>query len=281
VHSGATIAEINAVRKHLSAIKGGRLAKAVYQAAPASQQLSILISDVPESALDSLSSGPTMADTSTVEDCYRIVEKHKIGSHLPQNVRQLFHSRALEETPKKDDPCFHNSRYWPILSNRDLVKAAARKASESGYAVEIDNSCDDWDYTKAADYLIDKVRTLRRGASKVCLISGGEVTVRLAASPGTGGRNQQFALYCAAKIASENITVLSAGSDGIDGNSDAAGAVVDGSTLHRYSLLGTGKSMSAVIDGFDAYPVFAKLDDLIETGPTGNNLRDLRVLLAD
>jgi hydroxypyruvate reductase len=281
VHSGAIIAEINAVRKHLSAIKGGRLAKAVYQAAPASQQLSILISDVPESALDSLSSGPTMADTSTVEDCYRIVEKHKIGSHLPQNVRQLFHSRALEETPKKDDPCFHNSRYWPILSNRDLVKAAARKASESGYAVEIDNSCDDWDYTKAADYLIDKVRTLRRGASKVCLISGGEVTVRLAASPGTGGRNQQFALYCAAKIASENITVLSAGSDGIDGNSDAAGAVVDGSTLHRYSLLGTGKSMSAVIDGFDAYPVFAKLDDLIETGPTGNNLRDLRVLLAD
>jgi glycerate 2-kinase len=281
VHSGATIAEINAVRKHLSGVKGGRLAKAVYQASTSSQQVSILISDVPESALDSLSSGPTMSDNSTVEDCYRIVEEHKLLDRLPERVRELFTSRALEETPKKDDPCFYNTRYWPILSNRDLVRVAARKASECGYAVEIDNSCDDWDYAKAADYLLDKLRTLRRGASKVCLISGGEVTVRVGNSPGTGGRNQQFALYCAGKIASENITVLSAGSDGVDGNSDAAGAVVDGSTLHRYSLLGTGKSLSAIIDSFDANPFFGQLGDAIVTGPTGNNLRDLRILLAD
>jgi hydroxypyruvate reductase len=281
VHSGAAIAEINAVRKHLSAVKGGRLANAVYQAAAASQQVSILISDVPESALDSLASGPTMPDTSTVEDCYRIVDQHDFSSRLPAHVRGLFSSRALDETPKKDDPCFHNARYWPILSNQDVVKAAARNASEYGYAVEIDNSCDDWDYAKAADYLLNKLRRLRRGASKVCLISGGEVTVRVGGSAGTGGRNQQFALYCAAKIASENVTVLSAGTDGIDGNSEAAGAVVDGSTLHRYSLLGMGKALSSVINSFDAYPVFARLGDTIETGPTGNNLRDLRILLAD
>jgi hydroxypyruvate reductase len=162
-----------------------------------------------------------------------------------------------------------------------LVKAAARKASEHGYAVEIDNSCDDWDYAKAADYLLDKLRKLRGGASKVCLISGGEVTVRLGDSHGTGGRNQQFALYCAAKIASEGITVLSAGSDGVDGNSDAAGAVVDGSTLHRYSLLGTGRPLSGVLDSFDANPIFGRLEDAIVTGPTGNNLRDLRIFLAD
>jgi hydroxypyruvate reductase len=222
-----------------------------------------------------------MADSSTVEDCYRIVEEHRLMDRLPEPVRELFTSRMIEETPKSDDPCFHNARYWPILSNRELVRVAARKASEYGYAVEIDNSCDDWNYAKAADYLLDRLRTLRRGASKVCLISGGEVTVRLGASAGTGGRNQQFALYCAAKIASEDLTVLSAGSDGIDGNSDAAGAVVDGSTLHRYSLLGTGKSLSSVIDSFDANPVLKQLDDAIVTGPTGNNLRDLRILLAD
>jgi hydroxypyruvate reductase len=262
-------------------VKGGRLAKAVYQAAPTSQQVSIMISDVPESAIDSLSSGPTMADTSTVEDCYRLLEQHKLADRLPQSVRELFTDRSLEETPKKDDPCFHHARYWPVLSNSNLVKAAARKASEHGYAVEIDNSCDDWDYAKAADYLLDKLRKLRGGASKVCLISGGEVTVRLGDSHGTGGRNQQFALYCAAKIASEGITVLSAGSDGVDGNSDAAGAVVDGSTLHRYSLLGTGRPLSGVLDSFDANPIFGRLEDAIVTGPTGNNLRDLRIFLAD
>jgi hydroxypyruvate reductase len=96
-----------------------------------------------------------------------------------------------------------------------------------------------------------------------------------------GGRNQQFALYCAVKIASEDVCVLSAGTDGIDGNSHAAGAVADGSTLHRYSLLGTGQPLSSMLSRFDATPVFQRLNDLIVTGPTGNNVRDLRILLAD
>ena len=281
VNCGAPIAQINAVRKHLSAVKGGRMARAVATAAPSSQQVSIMISDVPENALDSLASGPTMPDSSTVEQCYEIAARYSLRKSLPKSVAELFDQRALEETPKKDNPCFRNSRWWTVLSNHDALKSAALKASEYGYAVEIDNSCDDQDYAKAADYLLDKLRNLRRGASRVCLISGGEVTVTVGDAAGTGGRNQQFALYCAGKIASERITVLSAGTDGIDGNSKVAGAVVDGRTLEQFSLQGGGQSLASVLQKCDSYPVFDRLNATIVTGPTGNNLRDLRILLAD
>jgi hydroxypyruvate reductase len=257
------------------------LAKAVDAAAPNSQQVSIMISDVPEGKLDALASGPTMHDSSTVDQCYDIAHRYGLVKGLPMSTRELFEVRALEETPKKNDPCFRNSRWWTLLSNENALKAAAMKASKRGYAVEIDTSCDDWDYAKAADHLLERLRKLRRGASRVCLISGGEVTVKVGKDAGVGGRNQQFALYCATKIASENICVLSAGTDGIDGNSDAAGAIADGSTLHRYSLLGTGQPLSAVLSRFDATHIFEKLNNLIVTGPTGNNVRDLRILLAD
>lgn len=281
VNCGAPIAEINAVRKHLSAVKGGRLARVVDTAAPGSQQVSIMISDVPEHALDSLASGPTMPDTTTVEQCYELAARYSLRKSFPQSVGELFDRRALEETPKKDAACFRNSRWWTVLSNQEALKAAALKASEYGYAVDIDNSCDDQEYTKAADYLLEKLRKLRRGASRVCLISGGEVTVTVGRDPGTGGRNQQFALYCAGKIASERITVLSAGTDGIDGNSQAAGAVVDGRTLEQFSLQGGGQSLSGVLKSFNSAPLLERLGSSIVTGPTGNNLRDLRILLAD
>jgi hydroxypyruvate reductase len=143
--------------------------------------------------------------------------------------------------------------------------------------VELDNSCDDWGYEPAGEYLLSRLRELHKTVSRVCLISGGEVTVRVT-NGGLGGRNQQFALACAAKIAGENITVLSAGTDGIDGNSPAAGAVVDGTTLERAKV--KGLDPRAALLGFDAYPFFSALGDAIMTGPTGNNLRDLRILLA-
>jgi hydroxypyruvate reductase len=274
VNSGAPIAQINAVRKHLSAVKGGRLARA----AQGAQQVSIMVSDVPEGALDSLSSGPTMPDTSTVEDCYRIVHEYQIAANLPASVRELFERRALEETPKQDDPAFANSRWWKILSNETAEKAAAEAAAKQGFAVEIDHSCDDWDFAKAADYLLEKLRGMRRGVSKACIVSGGEVTVKVPAHAGTGGRNQHFALYCAQKIAGENIVVLSAGTDGIDGVSPAAGAVADGTTLERAKE--AGLDAAAHFTGFDSFPLFEKLGDAIQTGPTGNNVRDLRVLMA-
>jgi len=273
VLSGASIVEINAIRKHLSAVKGGRLARA---AAPA-QQVSILVSDVPDNAPDALASGPTMPDSSTVEDCCRVAEKYELLPQLPEPVQRLFAERKLQETPKAGDEAFARSRWWTVLSNAEVRQAAAGAAARAGFAVTIDNSCDDWDYAAAADHLLGRLRELRQGVSRVCLISGGEITVRVQ-NGGRGGRNQQFALYCAQKIAGENIAVLSAGTDGIDGNSPATGAVTDGTTLERARA--EGLDAAAALARFDAFPFLETLDDAIVTGPTGNNLRDLRVLLA-
>jgi glycerate 2-kinase len=273
VHSGAPIAEINTIRKHLSAIKGGRMGVA----APVAQQVSLLVSDVPDKTPNALASGPTMPDSTTVEDCYTIAEKYGMLEQFPVSVRELFQRHALEETPKSDDLAFHRSRWWPLLSNASLLDAAEAEAQRHGFSVEIDNSCDDWDYARAADYLLERLRRLRQKSKRVCLLSGGEVTVKVE-NGGIGGRNQQFALACAAKVSGEAITVLSAGTDGIDGNSPAAGAIVDGSTIERAKT--RGLDAAAHLAGFHAYPFFESLGDAIMTGPTGNNLRDLRILLA-
>jgi glycerate 2-kinase len=274
VLSGAPIAQINAVRKHLSATKGGRMARA----AQGAQQVSILVSDVPENALDSLASGPTMPDSSTVDDCYRIVNQYNMLESFPPSVRELFERHALEETPKKDDPAFARSRWWTVLSNSTAEKAAAEAAAQQGFRVEIDHSCDDWDYAKAADYLLGRLRALQHEVPRACIVSGGEVTVKVTGHGGLGGRNQHFALYCAQKVAGENITVLSAGTDGIDGNSPAAGAVADGTTCDRARAAGLDPAKT--LRSFDSFSLFEKLGDTIRTGPTGNNVRDLRILMA-
>lgn len=273
VLSGAPIAEINAIRKHLSAIKGGRLARAAHPA----QQVSILISDVPDSTPDALASGPTMPDSTSADDCYGIAAKYNLTEKLPPTVHELFQSRALEETPKSDDPAFLRSRWWTVLSNASLLEATRAEAQRLNFTVEVDNSCDDWDYLRAADYLLNRVRELRRKSERVCLLSGGEVTVKVS-NGGKGGRNQQLALACARKLAGEHITVLSAGTDGIDGNSPAAGALVDGTTVARASARGIDPE--ACLRDFNAYAFFDALGDAVVTGPTGNNLRDLRILLA-
>jgi hydroxypyruvate reductase len=273
VLSGAPIAEINAVRKHLSAVKGGRLAQAAFPA----HQVSLLVSDVPDNTPDALASGPTMPDSTSVEDCYRIAQDYEMLKQFPRSTRELFERRALEETPKSDDPAFQRARWWPILSNQTAIEEASVAAERAGFIVQVDNACDDWDYERAAEYLLERLRELRKQFSPVCLISGGEVTVKVT-NGGVGGRNQQFALACAAHIAGENITVLSAGTDGVDGNSSAAGAIADGTTLDRARTRGLGAR--AALDRFDAYPFFSALGDAVEIGPTGNNLRDLRLLLA-
>jgi hydroxypyruvate reductase len=274
VHSGAPIAEINAIRKHLSALKGGRLAGA---AAPA-RQVSVLVSDVPEKSLDALASGPTMPDTTTVADCRAIVQRYGLLKYFPGSVRTLFERDQLMETPKSGDPVFARSHYSTVMSNATAVKAAVERAALGGFAVEVDNSCDDWDYKEAADHLLLRLRELRRGVSRACLISGGEVTVKVGTKSGVGGRNQHFALYCAEKIAGENVTVLSAGTDGIDGNSTAAGAVADGSTVDRAKQ--HGLDVATALETFDGFGLFNPLGDSVITGPTGNNVRDLRILLA-
>ena len=274
VHCGAPIAEINAIRKHLSAVKGGRMARA----AAAAQQVSVLVSDVPEGALDALASGPTMPDSSTVEDCYRVAQQYSLVPELPLSVRYLFEKRALEETPKAGDEAFRRARWWPILSSATSQEAASASATRRGFVVDVDNRPDDWDYARAADYLLGRLREMRQKAERVCLVSVGEVTVKVGPKSGTGGRNAQFALYCAEKIASQNITVLSAGTDGIDGNSPAAGALVDGTTLARARA--RGLDIATALEDFDAHPLLESLGDVIVTGATGTNVRDVRLMMA-
>jgi len=288
VHCGAPIHQINAIRKHLSAIKGGRLAAAAYPA----EQVSILVSDVPDQTPDALSSGPTMPDSTTVEDCYRLINgtgavgcradhpeggTRHLAERFPPAVRQLFERHGLEETPKSDHPAFLRSRWWTILSNAALVASAKQRAEQLGWTVHVDNCPDDWDYKQAGDYLLERLRELRRNQPRVCLLSGGEVTVEVE-DAGKGGRNQQFALYCAEKVAGQDICVLSAGSDGIDGNSPAAGAIVDRTTCEK--ALARGLDVKAYLNRFDTYSLFDAIGDAVVIGPTGTNLRDLRILLA-
>jgi hydroxypyruvate reductase len=267
VGSGATIAEINTVRKHFSAVKGGRLAAA----APLSGRCSLLLSDVAPRYLDALASGPTLPDSSTVAECREILDRYELRERFPATVRAWFDDPALPETPSLAD-----GRVEVLLSSDDLLDAARAVALSLDYDVVMDNTCDDWDYADAARYLLDRFDELSSKHPKLCLLSGGEVTVRLNREHGAGGRNQQFALACA--LSGRDVVVLSAGSDGIDGNSPAAGAIGDASTLSRANALGI--DAHSALARFDAYPLFTALGDTLITGPTHNNLRDLRVLLS-
>jgi glycerate 2-kinase len=275
VESGAPIAAINTVRKHLSAVKGGRLAVA---AAPA-DQLTIFVSDVPAAELDALSSGPTLPDRSTAEDVYRIAAEYGLATKLPGVIADSLRLRLLIETPKPGDGIFARSRWSLLLDSISLEEAAAERAREQGWRVEIDNSCDDWSADLAAVYLVQRLRELRCEGERVCLLSAGEVTVQVPSGvTGEGGRNQHLALLCSELIAGEEITVLSAGSDGVDGNSPAAGGLIDGTTMARAEA--AHYSVAAALTAFDAYSLLSRLGDTVMTGPTGNNLRDLRILLA-
>ena len=271
IGSGASIAEVNCVRKHLSRIKGGRLAAH----AGSREKMTLLVSDVPDNALDALGSGPSLPDTSTVADCLAIVARYALHDRLPLSIQSLLSD--LEESPKPGHPAFDNAATSVLLGNNIVLAQAERIAQQMGYEVHIDNSCDDWDYADAAQHLLTKLESLRRPGAKNCLLSGGEVTVRLPEAPGIGGRNLQFCLYCAASSLAVGTTVLSAGTDGIDGSSPAAGAVADATTKLRGERVGV--DIETCLHGFDAYNFFASLGDVIVTGLTGNNLRDVRVLL--
>ena len=262
VASGASIRQINTVRKHLSAVKGGRLATA----APTATKLSLFISDVPADALDALASGPTLPDPTTKEHALAIIHQHLPTAHL----------RPPAETPKPGHPTFDNANHITLLDNAALLETARQSAERLGFTVTIDNTCDDQDYEQAATYLLNRSAQVSRDHKRSCLLSGGEVTVRLPAISGTGGRNQQLALFASRNLT--GTTLLSAGSDGIDGNSLAAGAVVDETTHPR--ALQQGLDPADFLTRFDAGTLFDSLGDTILTGPSGNNLRDIRILLA-
>jgi hydroxypyruvate reductase len=181
-----------------------------------------------------------------------------------------------------EDEAFRDSVFEILLSSHDLVENAKLQAQKAGYFTVVDNSCDDWDYADAANYLQQRFNELRKAHERVCLISVGEVTVTMNRTPGAGGRNQQFALACALdleKYPLERLTVLSAGSDGIDGNTRSAGAIADPTTVARARSFGFDPEES--LAGFNACPLFTALGDAVMTGPTGQNLRDLRLLIAE
>lgn len=273
---GASIDEINCVRKHLSAVKGGRLA----QAAPEAVKVTLAITDVPAGRESALASGPTLPDPSTVDDAYRVVERYGLLEQLPASVRRVFERRALIETPKARDPAFARSCFLLLLDHHDLLHHAHRETEARGFVTVCDNSTDDWPLERAADFLIDLLFRQKQAhpACPVAVVADGEVLVRVTGE-GMGGRNSAFALHCASKIAGRPIAVLSAGTDGIDGSSPAAGAVADGATLERARAAGLDAEEFALRS--DSYTFFARLGDAIHTGPTGNNLRDLRILLHE
>ena len=279
VSSGATITEINTVRKYFSATKGGRLA----MAAPKAEKLSLLLADVPLKDLGAVASSPTLPDKSTPQECAEILKRFDLLEKFPQSVREYFESLHLELTaPRPQDiSTFEHARFDTLLSNHDFVNAARDHAQSLGYKVVIDNSCDDWDYREASQYLLKRFHDLRREFPRLCLLSSGEVTVRIDGPKGCGGRNQQFALHSAfdlAQHADEPMAVLSAGSDGADGNSPAAGAIADPTTIERARSFHFNPEET--LKTFDTCPLFTALGDTVMTGPTGNNLRDLRILLS-
>jgi len=276
VTCGAPIDEVNAVRKHLSAVKGGRLAAA----APRAMKITLGVTDVPAGCESALASGPTLSDPTTVQDANRVVEQYGLFEKLPPILQAKFARRhsSLPETPKANHPTFARAHFQLVLDMHDLFHAAHRVAEGAGFFTVCDNSTDDWPLERAADALLERLAELKEEfpARPVCLIANGEVRCPVTGN-GVGGRNAAFVLYCVEKIAGQGIAVLSGGTDGVDGNSPAAGAVADGESfaLARAASLDPGDYFLRS----DAYAFFKSLDDAIETGPTGNNLRDLRILL--
>jgi glycerate 2-kinase len=276
VTCGAPIEEMNTVRRHLSAIKGGRLALA----AGSAHKITLAVTDVPAGKEAALASGPSLPDPSSVAEVERILQEYGLRERLPAVVREWIDAGEMPETPKPGHAAFENAHFRLLLGLDDLFHAAHHAAEAHGYVACCDNATDDWPVEKAASYLLSQLESWQREnlGQRVAIIADGEVSSPVMGK-GIGGRNSGFVLCCVEKIAGRKITVLSAGTDGIDGNSPAAGAVVDGQTLSRAQAIGLDPASS--FRDSDAYTFFSKLDDSIITGPTGNNLRDLRILLAE
>jgi hydroxypyruvate reductase len=274
---GANIHEINAVRKHISRIKGGQLARLAYPA----RVLSLLLSDVIGDDLDVIGSGPTAPDASTFARAREILEKYGIFDRVPASVRariQQGERDGIPETPKHGDPIFKRVRNVVIGSNRLAVDAAAARARQMGFRTLVLSTFVEGEtreiarmHAAIAKEIVHAGRPLKPPA---CIVTGGETTVTLRGD-GLGGRNQEFVLAAALDIAGlPNVAVLSAGTDGSDGPTDAAGAIADGRTIQR------DPRASAFLARNDSYRYFEALGDLIVTGPTHTNVMDVRLILV-
>ncbi len=278
---GASIHEMNTIRKHLSAIKGGRLAAAVHPA----DLCTLILSDVVGDDLDIIASGPTVPDPGTFQDAMAIVDHYGIRDRLPERV--IHHLRRgvageIPESPKASAACFARTQNLIVGSNRQCVQAARKEAEARGYHTLILSSLmegETRDVARVHGAMGREILATGHPAPvPACLISGGETTVTLKGG-GRGGRNQEFALSAALDIAgAKNIVILSGGTDGTDGPTDAAGAIADGHTTSRARSCGMDPRRHLVEN--DAYPLFERLGDLLLTGPTNTNVMDLRLVLA-
>jgi glycerate 2-kinase len=281
ISCGASIHEINAIRKHTSLVKGGRLAKAVF---PASL-VTLILSDVVGDDLDAIASGPTVYDSSTFKDCMRIIAKYGIEDELPEAVVKHIKIGAagkIHETPKAGDSAFERTANIVVGSNIEAVKSAKKKAENLKYNTLALSSMIEGDTENAAHFHCAIAKEIIKTGIPVscpaCIISGGETTVKVTGK-GLGGRNQEFALCAAIGLAGiGNVVVLSSGTDGNDGPTDAAGAFADSETLKRASMLGLDPFR--FLSENDSYNFFKKLDDLFITGPTNTNVMDLRIILV-
>lgn len=278
---GATIHEMNTIRKHMSRIKGGHLAMAAHPATV----ISLMLSDVVGDDLDVIASGPTVPDSTTYRDCFCVLDQYRVRAALPVNVvRHLAAGLAgrIPETPKAGDAVFAKTRNLIVGSNIDAVTAAEQEARRLGYRTLVLSSMIEGETRcVAATHCAIAREILRTGhpiETPACILSGGETTV-LIKGKGVGGRNQEFSLAAAMGLAEVGpVVVLCAGTDGTDGPTDAAGAFADPRTVSRARAL--GMDAAKYLADNDAYHFFKPLGDLLITGPTNTNVMDLRVMLV-
>ncbi|MBI4537818.1 MAG: glycerate kinase [candidate division NC10 bacterium] len=277
---GADIREMNTLRKHISRIKGGKLARA---AAPA-RVVTLILSDIVGDPLDAIASGPTVPDPTTYADALGILDRYKIREAIPASIRTYLESGAAgkhPETPKPGDPVFAKVQNVMVASNIQALRAAEAESQRLGFTPLILSSFIEGETKEVARLHAALALEVRSSglpvAPPVCFITGGETTVTLKGH-GKGGRNQEFALAAAFDIAGlANVVVLSGGTDGTDGPTDAAGALADGETIARARALGLNPR--AFLENNDSYNFFARLGDLLLTGPTRTNVMDVRLVL--
>jgi glycerate-2-kinase len=281
VNCGAGISEINAVRKHVSAVKGGQLARAVYPAT----LLNLVLSDVPGDSLDVIASGPTIADPTTFEQALGVIKKYNLTDLVSKSILKHLHDGVngnVPETPKPGDPVFEKTINLLIGTNRRALEKAAERALEYNMNALIVDTMLQGDVASVAGYIVETAVRFRDDENEVkpvCLLFGGETTVKMTGK-GKGGRNQHLALLVSVLLKDyPGITFLSGGTDGNDGPTDAAGAIVDSDT---YNEAISGKIIpEEYIEAFDSYHFFKNAGGHLVTGPTMTNVMDVMIVIVD
>ena len=281
VNCGASISEMNAVRKHLSDVKGGRLAGTVFPAT----LVSLILSDVIGDRLDVIASGPTAPDPTTFTDAIEVLEKFKLKQSLPSRVLDFLYAGATckkPETPKPGDAVFEKTTNLIIGTNRIALESAREKAQEHNINAIIIEDELQGDVNSVSEYLIDTALNFRSDKNEVkpvCILFGGETTLKMTGK-GSGGRNQHLALLCAIQLQDKpGITILCAGTDGNDGPTKAAGAIVDSETIPF--AISRGIKPEKFLVNFDSYNFFRKTSGHLITGPTMTNVMDIVAIIVD